>query len=109
MRAAQMNAIEARRATPRPCIEIKAWVKDSLFHLTVQDNGPGIPEAIQSQIFDPFVTRGKYGGVGRDIVRSIVLAHEGTITFETAPGRGATFLIRPQKKTFRRGQAAPPA
>jgi signal transduction histidine kinase len=94
------NAIEALRATPKPRIEIKAWVKHSSFCLAVKDNGPGIPAAIQSQIFEPFVTHGKSEGIGLGmaIVRNIVTAHGGTITFETGPDRGTSFLISlPQK------------
>lgn len=94
------NAVEALKSTPNPRIDVRAWVKDSIFYLTVKDNGPGIPIAIQNRIFEPFVTHGKSGGtgLGMAIVRNIVAAHGGTITFETAPGRGTSFLISlPQK------------
>ncbi len=93
------NAIEALDGTPKPRLEIRAWVKDATLHLAVEDNGPGIPEAIQSRIFEPFVTHGKTKGIGLGmaIVRNIVTAHGGTITFHTAPG-GTTFLVTlPQK------------
>jgi signal transduction histidine kinase len=95
------NAVDALHATPKPRIEIGAWVKDSTFFLAVKDNGPGIPAAIQSQIFEPFVTHGKSKGIGLGmaIVRNIVTAHGGTITFETAPGRGTSFLISLPQKT----------
>jgi signal transduction histidine kinase len=45
------------------------------------DNGPGIPEEIQTSIFDPFTTTGKKTGVGLGLstVRNIVTAHSGTI------------------------------
>ncbi len=89
------NAIEALHATPNPRIEIKAWVRDSIFYLAVEDNGPGIPAAIQGQLFEPFVTHGKAKGIGLGmaIVRNIVTAHGGTITFETGPGKGTAFLV----------------
>jgi signal transduction histidine kinase len=89
------NAIEALHATPSPRLDIRAWVQDATFHLAVKDNGPGIPEAIQGHIFEPFVTHGKSKGtgLGMAIVRNIVGAHGGTITFETAPHRGTTFLV----------------
>ncbi len=95
------NAIEALRATPKPRIEIRAWVKDSVFYLAVKDNGPGIPPAIQSRIFEPFVTHGKSEGtgLGMAIVRNIVTAHGGTITFDTAPDRGTSFLVSLPQKT----------
>jgi len=95
------NAVEALHATPKPRIEIRAWVKDSVFYLAVKDNGPGIPAAIQGQIFEPFVTHGKKAGtgLGMAIVRNIVTAHGGTIIFETAPDQGTSFLISLPRKT----------
>jgi signal transduction histidine kinase len=89
------NAIEALHATPSPGIEVRGWVKDSSFHLVVKDNGPGIPKAIQSRIFEPFVTHGKSKGIGLGmaIVRNIVTAHGGKITFETGPTQGTSFLV----------------
>jgi signal transduction histidine kinase len=89
------NAVEALRSTPKPRLDIKARVKDCAFLLTVKDNGPGIPAAIQSRIFEPFVTHGKSGGIGLGmaVVRNIVTAHGGTITFETSPDHGTAFLV----------------
>jgi len=94
------NAIEALHATPKPRVEIKGWIENATFYLTVKDNGPGIPEAIQERIFEPFVTHGKAKGtgLGMAIVKNIVTAHGGTITFETAPKKGTSFLVSlPQK------------
>jgi signal transduction histidine kinase len=94
------NAVEALQATPQARIKINAQVKDGIFYLTVKDNGPGIPVAIQSQIFEPFVTHGKKEGIGLGmaIVHNIVQAHGGSIAFETEPDQGTTFLISlPQK------------
>jgi signal transduction histidine kinase len=96
------NAVEALRKTPNPKIEIKARMKNAMLQVTVTDNGPGIPEVIQSRLFEPFVTHGKSGGIGLGmaVVRNIVTAHGGTITFETAPDRGTAFLVSlPQKST----------
>jgi signal transduction histidine kinase len=89
------NAIDALHGIPEPCIEIKAAVEQATFFLLVKDNGPGIPPVIQNRIFEPFVTHGKSKGIGLGmaIVRNIVVAHGGTITFDTAPGKGTTFLV----------------
>ena len=96
------NAVEALHATPNPRIDVEAWVKDSIFYLTVKDNGPGIPTQIQGSLFEPFVTHGKTKGIGLGmaIVRNIVTSHGGTITFKTGPKKGTAFLISiPQKAT----------
>jgi signal transduction histidine kinase len=95
------NAIEALHATPNPRVEIRAWVENSIFYLGVKDNGPGIPAAIRSRIFETFVTHGKSKGtgLGMAIVRNIVTAHGGSITFETGPDQGTSFLVSLPQKT----------
>jgi len=54
------------------------------------DDGPGIPEDIQSRIFDPFFTTKKVGegtGIGLDIVSRIVKGHDGSVKVHSIPGR----------------------
>lgn len=66
--------------------------------IRISDTGGGIPESIRSNIFDPFFTTkevGKGTGQGLAIARSVVVdKHGGTITVESEPGRGTTFVIR---------------
>jgi PAS domain S-box-containing protein len=62
----------------------------------VSDNGPGIPEEVVSRVFDPFFTTKPVGlglGLGLSICHGIVTSHGGTITVDSAPGRGTTFRI----------------
>src|SRR5690606_9010287 len=59
----------------------------------VQDNGPGVPEDIQSIIFDPFITTKPNGsGLGLALVAKIVSAHGGVIECDSSQ-RGTTFRI----------------
>ncbi len=68
--------------------------------VSVQDEGPGVPEAERELIFQPFVqssaTRQGYGGTGLGlaICRKIVEAHAGQIGVRPAPLRGSMFEIR---------------
>jgi signal transduction histidine kinase len=61
--------------------------------MTVDDEGPGIPEAMLSRVFTRFWRGNRRGGTGLGlyIVKGIVEAHGGTITVGRAPGGGARF------------------
>ncbi|WP_240808969.1 sensor histidine kinase [Microbispora catharanthi] len=70
--------------------------------LTVTDDGPGIPEDLQGEIFERFVradkarTRASGGsGLGLAIVKAVVAAHGGTVDVESRPGRTAFRVILP--------------
>jgi two-component system, OmpR family, sensor kinase len=82
----------------------------------VRDEGPGLPEGKEYQIFDPFV-RGENGhrggrGLGLFIARRVVEAHGGTISAES-DGKGAVFRVqlpasngRDSSRTGRRSPSA---
>jgi signal transduction histidine kinase len=66
--------------------------------ITVRDEGIGIAPEDQERIFGRFeraVSARKYGGFGLGlwIARQVVEAHGGTVSVESAPGRGATFTV----------------
>ena len=70
--------------------------------LSVCDNGPGIPEQLQSEVFERFArgdtSRSRKGGstgLGLAIVSAVVKAHSGTITLDSAPGH-TDFTVRLQ-------------
>jgi two-component system, OmpR family, sensor kinase len=70
--------------------------------LSVCDNGPGIPEQLQSEVFERFArgdtSRSRKGGstgLGLAIVSAVVKAHSGTIRLDSAPGN-TDFTVRLQ-------------
>jgi signal transduction histidine kinase len=67
-----------------------------MFEIRVSDNGPGIPVAIRSNLFDPFVSAGKPNGTGLGlaIVSKIIADHGGTVSVESTSERGTTFLVK---------------
>ena len=61
----------------------------------VEDNGEGISEEDREQIFSPqFSTKSSGTGLGLAITKKIVEAHNGTISFNSEPGRGTVFTLR---------------
>jgi nitrogen-specific signal transduction histidine kinase len=62
--------------------------------IAVTDTGPGVPEELREQVFNPFVTSKKDGvGLGLAIVAKIIDDHRGTIHLESGPEGGACFRI----------------
>ncbi|MEO1612435.1 MAG: ATP-binding protein, partial [Pseudomonadota bacterium] len=62
--------------------------------LEVSDNGKGVPEDMQRDIFEPFVTSKSSGsGLGLALVSKIVAEHGGSIECQSAPGR-TVFRLR---------------
>jgi PAS domain S-box-containing protein len=60
----------------------------------VKDNGPGLDEEQQQKIFTPFYTTKADGmGMGLSISRSLIEAHEGTLHFNSQPGKGSSFYF----------------
>jgi HD-like signal output (HDOD) protein/signal transduction histidine kinase len=75
--------------------ENKANLNTSQVKISVRDDGPGIPEAIASNLFDPFVSTKGPGnsGLGLSIVQNIVTQLHGTITCDSSKENGTTFTI----------------
>ncbi|MEV5537247.1 HAMP domain-containing sensor histidine kinase [Saccharopolyspora shandongensis] len=103
MRQVVTNLVgNAVRHTPEGTrIRIGVGTVDGQAVLEVADVGPGLTEEQQARVFDRFYraddsrsrTDGGGAGLGLAIVHSLVTAHGGTISLDTAPNAGATFRV----------------
>jgi len=78
-------------------ITVRTRQKGPFAEIAVSDTGTGIPEGIRARIFDPFFTTkdvGKGTGQGLALAHNVIVRkHGGKLRFETAMGKGSTFLI----------------
>jgi PAS domain S-box-containing protein len=75
-------------------VRLRAWREDGVAVLEVADEGPGIPPELEARLFERFAAGERGGtGLGLSIVRSYVELHGGTVTVDTAPGRGTAFRL----------------
>jgi two-component system nitrogen regulation sensor histidine kinase GlnL len=64
--------------------------------LHIEDNGPGVPEAIRERIFYPLVTGREGGsGLGLTLAQTFVQQHQGTIECDSMPGRTVFTVLIP--------------
>ena len=62
--------------------------------LHVIDTGPGVPDEAADRIFQPYYSTKRGGtGLGLPTSRRIVEEHGGTLTVDSAAGRGSDFVI----------------
>jgi signal transduction histidine kinase len=85
------NSIEAVASGGQVVVTVGG--DDADIHVTVEDNGPGIPEAVQRRIYEPFFTTKEAGtGLGLSIVHGMITLHGGTIAMDSSR-RGTRFHV----------------
>lgn len=87
------NAIQACSEDIKLCLEVKHNKNNDVIIL-LHDNGPGIPEDIQEELFVPFFTTRSGGtGLGLSVARAVINAHHGDIYVDSKVGDGSSFII----------------
>jgi two-component system, NtrC family, sensor kinase len=92
-----VHAIQSQQRSAKGIISIHTWFDSNHVYCSITDDGPGIPESIRNDIFNPFFTTKKAGkgtGLGLSICYDIiVIKHNGTIGVDIPAGGGAVFTI----------------
>ena len=93
------NAVDAMNGKGE--IRIKTYQEDNRVIVEITDNGPGIPEEIQTRIFEPFFTTKAPGhgtGLGLHISHDIIAnRHHGQLMVESKPGQTKFKAILPKQ------------
>ncbi|AUC21254.1 two-component sensor histidine kinase [Polaribacter sejongensis] len=88
------NAIQAVNVEENPLIEVKVFSEDLNIKITVSDNGKGISDDLKDLIFEPkFTTKSSGMGLGLGMIRNIIEAYKGTISFTSKEGLGTVFTV----------------
>ncbi|MGV6944886.1 sensor histidine kinase [Sphingobacterium kyonggiense] len=90
-----LNAIEAVKDKENPYISLSAVEQKDSVQIKIQDNGVGMSQELQEQIFTPFFTTKKTGtGVGLTLSKQIMLMHQGNLSVDSEEGVGSTFTLQ---------------
>jgi signal transduction histidine kinase len=88
-----LNAAAAMGTGGRLAVRAKTMTAGRM-HIAIEDDGPGVPEAVRVRIFDPFVTTKDVGtGLGLSVCRGIVEAAKGRIYLDASYTDGARFVV----------------
>ena len=88
------NAIQATENEENPIIEVKVLSEENNLIISVSDNGKGISENLKELIFEPkFTTKTSGMGLGLAMIKNIIEAYDGSISFSSKEGIGTVFKV----------------
>ena len=93
------NAIQATENEENPFINVEIISKGSKIKIVVSDNGKGISEEVKDLIFEPkFTTKTSGMGLGLPMIKNIIEAYDGAISFSSNKDTGTVFTVILPKK-----------
>ena len=88
------NATQAINVEENPKIEVKVVSKENNVLIIVSDNGKGISKTNKELIFEPkFTTKTSGMGLGLPMIKNIIEAYDGNISFTSTEGIGTVFTV----------------
>ncbi|MCP4350094.1 MAG: PAS domain S-box protein [Desulfobacterales bacterium] len=92
------QAMAGKTGAEPPRITLRVREGRDTICIETEDNGPGMDEKVRKRVFEPFFTTKEVGigtGLGLSVSYFIITTnHNGTMTVESAPGKGARFVIQ---------------
>jgi signal transduction histidine kinase len=78
-----------------PELKVHLTEIDEGIHVTILDNGPGIPSCVRRTLFDAFVTAGKRNGTGLGLTLACRIAeeHGGSVSLAESDREGTVFTL----------------
>jgi signal transduction histidine kinase len=104
-----LNACQAaQKSKGAPQVTLSFQETDTAFRFYVTDNGPGVSEEIRVTLFEPFVSKGKLGGVGLGLTLAdrIAQEHGGAVELEASVPGHTVFCLSLAKATLLSFEAA---
>ena len=93
------NAFQAIPVERTPKIDVNISDDDNFVKISISDNGYGISKTDTEKIFEPsFTTKSSGMGLGLSMIKSIINAYNGDISFNSKTNIGTTFNINFPKK-----------
>jgi signal transduction histidine kinase len=92
------QAMSGAAMVSQPCIIVRIRVSGDVIAIDIEDNGPGMAEAVRRRIFEPFFSTKAVGvgsGLGLSVAYAIVTkGHGGSIEVTSSPGEGSCFTVK---------------
>ena len=93
------NALQATDSEENPFINVAVTSKIDVIQIVVSDNGKGISDEVKDLIFEPkFTTKSSGMGLGLAMIKNIIEAYDGVISFTSKEGEGSVFTVILPKK-----------
>lgn len=89
------NATQAVEQTENPRVEIKVIEQEKQVIIEVIDNGKGITKEVRDKVFEPkFTTKTSGMGLGLPMIKNIIEAYGGTLSFESQENKETIFTVK---------------
>jgi PAS domain S-box-containing protein len=92
--AQQALLVDTNKSKKTPEVAITTSYARGIYEIHVLDNGPGIPQELQSKIFEPLFSTKSFGaGLGMNVIQQVMEQHGGGVKVLSEEGNGAEVIL----------------